>query len=281
MAKDLPYFKFYVSEWTDGDITLEDYETQGLFVNICSYYWSNDCNVSIEKLNKKFRNNTENIKTLLDVGIIKVDEAGAVVISFLIEQLDERGKLSSTNSVNAKLRWERKRLAEQEESERNATASKPQCETYAIKRRGEEKREEEKKDIKGGKPNVFDFKIALTELGVEKDIVSDWLRVRAKKKLSNTKTAFTRISNEIKKASIPANKCITIAVEKSWGGFEADWLSVDDIKKASKLDSDGQKKFKVLYNDNGIPLIHTEEEIKKRCERLRLKVVQKTAYHGN
>ena len=55
MAKDLPYFKFFCSEWSDGDITLEDFETQGLFINICAYYWSNECIVSLDKVNKKFK----------------------------------------------------------------------------------------------------------------------------------------------------------------------------------------------------------------------------------
>ena len=49
MAKDLPYFKFFCSEWNDGDITLESYEAQGVFINICSYYWSNECNVNFDK----------------------------------------------------------------------------------------------------------------------------------------------------------------------------------------------------------------------------------------
>ena len=55
MAKDLPYFKFFVSEWNDGDITLEDFQTQGLFVNLCAYYWSNECEITLTKAIKKFR----------------------------------------------------------------------------------------------------------------------------------------------------------------------------------------------------------------------------------
>ena len=54
MAKDLPYFKFFVSEWNDGDITLEDFETQGLFINLCAYYWSNECEITLTKAIKKF-----------------------------------------------------------------------------------------------------------------------------------------------------------------------------------------------------------------------------------
>lgn len=52
MAKDLPYFKFFCSEWNDGDITLESYKTQGIFINICSYYWSNECDVTLKNLKR-------------------------------------------------------------------------------------------------------------------------------------------------------------------------------------------------------------------------------------
>jgi len=55
MAKDLPYFKFYSSEWNDGDITLEDMKTQGVFINVCSYYWSRGCHLEQPKLYKRFR----------------------------------------------------------------------------------------------------------------------------------------------------------------------------------------------------------------------------------
>ena len=68
MAKDLPYFKFFCSEWNDGDITLEDYETQGLFINICSYYWSNECDITFTKLKKKFKGYENLIDELLKAG---------------------------------------------------------------------------------------------------------------------------------------------------------------------------------------------------------------------
>ena len=76
MAKDLPYFKFFVSEWNDGDITLEDYKTQGVFINVCSYYWSNECDITIEKLNKRFKNNLQEIEILFSTDLIKKDELG-------------------------------------------------------------------------------------------------------------------------------------------------------------------------------------------------------------
>lgn len=147
MAKDLPYFKFFCSEWNDGDITLEDYEIQGLFINICSYYWSNECEVKMDKLFKKFRHVAVScIDTLLNSGVMKVNEDGYLCITFLDEQLKERGKLSNQNSINAKKRWEDKR----KESESNATASIPQSDnsTENMQYREEKKREEKKRKDK-------------------------------------------------------------------------------------------------------------------------------------
>ena len=53
----------------------------------------------------------------------------------------------------------------------------------------------------------------------------DWLKVRKLKKCVNTETAFNAIKKEIDKTGLTANECILKAVEKSWGGFEAEWLT--------------------------------------------------------
>ena len=109
MAKDLPYFKFFVSEWNDGDITLEDYKRQGLFINICSYYWSKECNVPTKVLYKKFKELIEDIDYLIYEGHLKSLE-GFIRISFLDEQKQERLKTSKKNSEagkkSAQKRWE-------------------------------------------------------------------------------------------------------------------------------------------------------------------------------
>ena len=86
MAKELPYFKFFVSEWSDGDITLEDFETQGLFINLCAYYWSNECSITLSKAKKKFRNCSEScFNDLINSGIIKLND-DVITINFLDEQ---------------------------------------------------------------------------------------------------------------------------------------------------------------------------------------------------
>lgn len=71
--------------------------------------------------------------------------------------------------------------------------------------------------------NKFNFKKELIKLGVEEKIASDWLKVRAKKKASNTETAFSRIKSEIELCKLSPNDCIKLAVENSWQGFKAEW----------------------------------------------------------
>jgi len=121
MAKDLPYFKFYCSEWTDGDITLENYIIQGLFINVCSYYWSNNCDVSLIKLKKKFKQESETIDYLIKEGLIKF-KGDDIIISFLDEQLDERIETSKVKSKGGKASAEARRLKKlQQETNKDLT----------------------------------------------------------------------------------------------------------------------------------------------------------------
>lgn len=99
MSKELPYFKFYIADWISGDITLEDYSIQGLFVNICAYYWSKDCDLSIINLRKKFRGFDDEIDALFESNIIKKSD-GNVHISFLNEQLESKEVQKITNKIN-------------------------------------------------------------------------------------------------------------------------------------------------------------------------------------
>lgn len=99
MAKELPYFKFYCSEWSDGDVTLEDLQTQGLFINICAWYWSRECKISTANLDKKFSNNSQELNNIYAANLIKT-KSGYAVISFLDEQMKDRKKLAKRNRQN-------------------------------------------------------------------------------------------------------------------------------------------------------------------------------------
>lgn len=90
MAKELPYFRFYASEWLEGDITLEDMAAQGLFTNICAWYWKRDCEISLEFINKRLINGNQLLSkcltSLINAGIIGVNSENLLTIDFLEEQ---------------------------------------------------------------------------------------------------------------------------------------------------------------------------------------------------
>ena len=78
------------------------------------------------------------------------------------------------------------------------------------------------KDIVTSVPK-FDFKKELLLLGVDNQILDDWLTVRKKKKASNTKTALKGLITEITKTGLMVNDAIEYAASKSWSGFKAQW----------------------------------------------------------
>lgn len=62
------------------------------------------------------------------------------------------------------------------------------------------------------------------DLGVTEEVARAWMQVRKHQRATNTKIAFDKIRSEIAKSGRPADDCIRTAVEKSWRGFQADWL---------------------------------------------------------
>lgn len=64
----------------------------------------------------------------------------------------------------------------------------------------------------------------LVDMGVEKQLAQEWLKVRKTKRLAPTKTAFEKVQKEASKAGMTMNEAVTKLVEESWGGFNADWV---------------------------------------------------------
>ena len=55
MAKELPFFKFNVSEWLTGNISYESYEIQGVFIKVCCEYWNRGNKLTIQEAKKRTR----------------------------------------------------------------------------------------------------------------------------------------------------------------------------------------------------------------------------------
>jgi hypothetical protein len=88
MSKELPYFRFTASEWLTDNISFEAYELKGLFIDVCAFYWSRDCSVNIELLNKRFSNASLLLEQLFSNGILKENKKNFVEIIFLNSQYD-------------------------------------------------------------------------------------------------------------------------------------------------------------------------------------------------
>jgi hypothetical protein len=140
MAKELPYFKFEPNQWENGNIQMFSREDKGLFIDLCSMYWSRLGDVPLKlAIQKLCAGNANAFYSLIKEGIFTI-EKDFVCIDFLNEQLSGFEDTSKQNSKNAKERWEKHRK-QKDECERNASASIPQCENDAIR---EEKRREDK-----------------------------------------------------------------------------------------------------------------------------------------
>jgi len=103
MAKELPYFQFEPAEYLTGDIAFCSLSAQGLFINLCSYYWQRQCNLSKDRALKRL-NYPNELEELISEGIIIV-EGDLIKIKFLDEQFaiatgskkesSEKGKLGN------------------------------------------------------------------------------------------------------------------------------------------------------------------------------------------
>lgn len=103
MAKELPYFKFYINDWLTGNVTLLDMSLQGVFINVCVLFWSRDCDLKYKDCVERFKKRDRKfIETLIKLEIIK-KENEKIRINFLENQLEIREKISKTNKKNGEI----------------------------------------------------------------------------------------------------------------------------------------------------------------------------------
>lgn len=95
MSKELPWFKFYPSEWLIGKISFQPLEIQGAFIQCVCIFWQN--NGVMQRADIDFRIGNDKLDVLISNGFIIEDEK-ELTIKFLDEQhtnmLDQRSKLA-------------------------------------------------------------------------------------------------------------------------------------------------------------------------------------------
>ncbi len=78
------------------------------------------------------------------------------------------------------------------------------------------------KDIVVSTP-AFNFKNELLSLGVDKDILNDWMKVRKNKNATNTESAFRLLVSQISKSGLTIDQGIRFANSENWGAFKLTW----------------------------------------------------------
>ena len=97
--KELPYFRFTIQEWQNGNISTLNDSLKGVFIDICAFYWAQNCSVTFESLSNKFKSKSKSIQKLIDSQTF-CNQNGIVSISFLDQQLSE---LKQTKSFFSKM----------------------------------------------------------------------------------------------------------------------------------------------------------------------------------
>lgn len=95
-------------------------------------------------------------------------------------------------------------------------------------------------DINNNKALPFSFYNSMIKYGFDKNLVSEWLKVRKTKKATNSETAFNSFIKEVEKTNSNINDVLTECIVKSWSGFKSEWY-----KKDSLLNSTEKKKYEV------------------------------------
>lgn len=234
MAKELPYFQFEPAEYLTKDISFCTLSAQGLFINICCYYWQRQCDLSKIQFLKRFNYNEE-FEELLSEGIIDLED-DKIIIKFLDNQYFNATNKSTINSLNGSKGGRPKK---QIETEIKANENQIESESKGI--REDNIIEEEiienkiiKNELLTASPK-FSFLSALIEYGFDRQLVEDWLKVRKTKKATNTQTAFNKFIEEVEQRSCNINEILEICVEKSWSGFKWSW--VDNLKQTNTFNN--------------------------------------------
>jgi uncharacterized phage protein (TIGR02220 family) len=109
MAKELPYFQFEPAEYLTKDISFCSLSAQGLFINICSYYWQRECKITKTQILRRF-NYLDLLEELITENVLTVIGED-IKINFLYEQyyhiLDDKKESSHKGKIGNLKRWNR------------------------------------------------------------------------------------------------------------------------------------------------------------------------------
>ena len=120
------------------------------------------------------------------------------------------------------------------------------------------------------KKEKYNFSTALINYGFDSDLVKDWLVVRKNKKCSNTETAFKGFISQVEKTNMDKNFVLKKCIERSWGGFDADWLKniTPEYKKPMYWHFKFRNNLGTYYTPDPVPEEQGEEFKQQQFARI-------------
>ena len=134
-----------------------------------------------------------------------------------------------SGNTNEEQPMNNQRATNEQQTNSRRTAGEQQVNTYN-KDNKDNKVNKDNKDNNIDTIKSFDFKKAFLDLDVEVKILDDWIKVRKTKKAVNSETAFNGIKKKMEASGKSFNECVTISAEKSWAGFDIEWLKDKQTK---------------------------------------------------
>lgn len=114
--------------------------------------------------------------------------------------------------------------------------------TLQVQEKGEVQVQVQEED----KQTRFSFRKSLCDLGLNKNLVDDFLKNRKTKRLTNTETAFNGLIKEFGKNEKPLNELFEKIVENGWGSFKNSW-SVEEKSSEKKKKKTAAEAIRAKY----------------------------------
>jgi hypothetical protein len=91
------------------------------------------------------------------------------------------------------------------------------------------------KNEKKEKNNTYSFLASLLDNGFDEKLSLEWMEVRKQLKAVNTETAFNSFMSQVEKHGGDRNHILRKCVERSWKGFNANWLEKENDRLLNAL----------------------------------------------
>lgn len=126
----------------------------------------------------------------------------------------------------------------------NASKSKQSVENLADSVNVNDSVSDSKSDSKN--KTIFNPTDYLLSYGASIELIEGWFEIRKKKKGVNTEIAMKGFIREVEASKQNINAVLKRCIEKSWVGFEADWVKGQNL---GIINSESEKKEYIIYSD--------------------------------